>query len=220
MVEKKKMSKSSVAIIVLAVLLVLSIVMGMTGAWFTDKAAGGNQGGNNTFQFGQISSALTISSTAMSKSIEGAKAVPGDSVALPAISVGYTADFKTYLFLTFNDVVVKQNGTPLTNAQIAVLFDEATDAGIQMDLADGFTALDGHANVYYKVYDPGAVALSCNAQTLTIDTDLTRATKLQSGDGAPVLEGSTIVIEYSVSAAVVQFDHVADAAAAYGYIPA
>jgi flagellar basal body-associated protein FliL len=220
MVEKKKMSKSSIAIIVLSVLLVLSMVMGLTGAWFTDKATGGNQGANNTFQFGQISAPLTISSTAMSVTLAGEKAVPGDSVGLPAINVGYTANFKTYLFLTFNDIVVKQNGTALTNAQIAVLFEEATASGIAMNLANGFEALSGQTNVYYKVYDPGTVAVSCNSQTLTIDTDLTRATKLQSGDGAPVLENSTIVIEYSIAAAVVQYDHVADAAAAYGYIPA
>ena len=37
MVKNKKLSKSSVAIIVLALLLIASLVMGMTGAWFTDS---------------------------------------------------------------------------------------------------------------------------------------------------------------------------------------
>ena len=37
MVKSKKMSKGSLAVIILAVLLVLSMVLGLTGAWFTSK---------------------------------------------------------------------------------------------------------------------------------------------------------------------------------------
>ena len=37
MVKSKKMSKSSIAVIILSLLLVLSMIMGITGAWFTDK---------------------------------------------------------------------------------------------------------------------------------------------------------------------------------------
>jgi hypothetical protein len=40
MVNSKKMNKSTVAVIVLALLLVLSLVLTATGAWFTDKEAG------------------------------------------------------------------------------------------------------------------------------------------------------------------------------------
>ena len=36
MVNSKKMSKSSIAVIVLSILLVLSLILGFTGAWFTD----------------------------------------------------------------------------------------------------------------------------------------------------------------------------------------
>ena len=38
MVKSKKMSKTGIAVIVLAILLVLSLVMGMTGAWYTATA--------------------------------------------------------------------------------------------------------------------------------------------------------------------------------------
>lgn len=38
MVNSKKMNKSTVAVIVLALLLVLSLILTATGAWFTDKA--------------------------------------------------------------------------------------------------------------------------------------------------------------------------------------
>jgi len=55
MVKSKKMSKTSIAVIVLALLLVLSMVMGITGAWFTDNAHdadGGKVVGN--LKFGKI----------------------------------------------------------------------------------------------------------------------------------------------------------------------
>jgi hypothetical protein len=43
MVKSKKMSKTSIAVIVLAILLVLSLCLGITGAWFTDKDSGANE---------------------------------------------------------------------------------------------------------------------------------------------------------------------------------
>ena len=43
MVNSKKMSKSSIAVIVLSILLVLSLILGFTGAWFTDKAESGDK---------------------------------------------------------------------------------------------------------------------------------------------------------------------------------
>ena len=49
MVKNKKMSKTSIAVIVLALLLVFSLVMGMTGAWFTDKADNSSSGVELTF---------------------------------------------------------------------------------------------------------------------------------------------------------------------------
>ena len=38
MVKSKKMSKTGIAVIVLAINMVLSMIMGMTGAWYTNKA--------------------------------------------------------------------------------------------------------------------------------------------------------------------------------------
>ena len=38
MVKSKKMSKTGIAVIVLAILLVLSMIMGLTGAWYTAKS--------------------------------------------------------------------------------------------------------------------------------------------------------------------------------------
>ena len=44
MVKSKKMSKTGIAVIVLAILLVLSMIMGLTGAWYTAGASTSNAG--------------------------------------------------------------------------------------------------------------------------------------------------------------------------------
>lgn len=49
MVNSKKMSKSSIAVIVLSILLVLSMILGLTGAWFTDSANGNATGDEMTW---------------------------------------------------------------------------------------------------------------------------------------------------------------------------
>ena len=51
MVNSKKMSKSSIAVIVLSILLVLSMILGLTGAWFTDK---GSDKTSDSIKFGNI----------------------------------------------------------------------------------------------------------------------------------------------------------------------
>ncbi len=56
MVKNKKMSKSAIAIIVLSLLLVLSMVLGLTGAWFTDSKSG--SANTSTMKFGTVAIAL------------------------------------------------------------------------------------------------------------------------------------------------------------------
>lgn len=81
--SKKKMNKSTVAIVVLALLLVLSLVLTATGAWFTDKA---DNGTGVTKDFGKV--LLKVDAAEFGKvtrvsNEEGevtAKIMPGDTV--------------------------------------------------------------------------------------------------------------------------------------------
>lgn len=58
MVKSKKLNKSTVAVIVLALLLVLSLVLSATGAWFTDKS----ESEDVTLDFGAIKFTATSKS--------------------------------------------------------------------------------------------------------------------------------------------------------------
>ena len=75
MVNSKKMSKSSIAVIVLSILLVLSLILGFTGAWFTDKLTSGEEGTKVTFGHVELNDGKAIAITA-----PAGKVMPGDKL--------------------------------------------------------------------------------------------------------------------------------------------
>ena len=76
MVNSKKMSKSSIAVIVLSIFLVLSLILGFTGAWFTDK----KEGGTETVTMGTIDISTSDAKVAVSKDVE--LNMPGDKITI------------------------------------------------------------------------------------------------------------------------------------------
>lgn len=84
MVNSKKMNKSTVAVIVLALLLVLSLVLTATGAWFTDKAQVEDKG----LAFGT----LDIDSVTMTTAAKATNTIDTDNVSLmPGSTISGTA---------------------------------------------------------------------------------------------------------------------------------
>ena len=104
MVKSKKMSKTSIAVIVLSLLLVLSMVLSLTGAWFTntDNASDSGQGANVVFgTFGDVSIVLT--NAEWNEHVDGAEELtpvntasrtyymPGDEVKSTGLQIAYNA---------------------------------------------------------------------------------------------------------------------------------
>ncbi|HBB44943.1 MAG TPA: hypothetical protein DCZ34_02335 [Clostridiales bacterium] len=84
MVNSKKMSKSSIAVIVLSILLVLSLILGFTGAWFTDSK---NSGDGKDVTFGLVKiGAVTADAISVTNTIADVNtfAMPGSVVAVKA----------------------------------------------------------------------------------------------------------------------------------------
>ena len=109
MVKNKKLSKSSVAIIVLALLLVASLVMGMTGAWFTDSVSKVENG----LKFGTVKLSITEASENWQIDtdetghpyLEATDMMPGDTL---------TGDFNlqnegdpAYVFMVYHGEIIK-----------------------------------------------------------------------------------------------------------------
>lgn len=85
MVKSKKMSKSTVAIVLLSLLLVLSLILTATGAWFTYKAdnAGGSATGGYTFRDNAMSVAFGDLSSDFGKVYRGAEEVTDHTDIMP-----------------------------------------------------------------------------------------------------------------------------------------
>ena len=84
MVNSKKMSKSSVAVIVLAILLVISMILGLTGAWFAAKgeAIEGSDGSLN-IRDGWMTVSVEAAGTSTlyaTRAGEGEEAIPNTEV--------------------------------------------------------------------------------------------------------------------------------------------
>jgi len=98
MVKNKKMSKTSIAVIVLAVLLVLSLIMGLTGAWFTGNAS--DKSGAQVVRLGQWGNiSLEATGAVWQEHPEGgalddvdgrAYVMPGDKVQSDTVTVTWT----------------------------------------------------------------------------------------------------------------------------------
>ena len=84
MVKNKKLSKSSVAIIVLALLLIASLVMGMTGAWFTSQKETGN---NETLKFGVIKVTPSGGAIEAAQEVDLDAFLPGDALNVGAATI-------------------------------------------------------------------------------------------------------------------------------------
>lgn len=80
MTNSKKNSKSIIALVVMAVLLVASIVLAATGAWFTSKA----QANGEELAFGQITVGVTGFATSASNTVDTANKnlMPGGELKL------------------------------------------------------------------------------------------------------------------------------------------
>lgn len=88
MVNSKKMNKSTVAVIVLALLLVLSLVLTATGAWFTDS----QNGDGATVNFGHIKLEADSVTVTHALQVERDYVMPDDTMTL---TVAYKTDAQT-----------------------------------------------------------------------------------------------------------------------------
>ena len=103
--SKKKINKSTVAIVVLALLLVLSLVLTATGAWFTDSKKSTATGTGNNVAFGKLG-AVTLTLTnaewlewsasdtevATQKVSGRTNYMPGDKVTSAGVKIEYAND--------------------------------------------------------------------------------------------------------------------------------
>lgn len=109
MVKSKKMSKGSLAVIILAVLLVLSMVLGLTGAWFTSKGKDKTGTGINTFGKVSISQADIADGTWANQYYQenGSVALPGTVYTMSDGTITNASNVDIYVMINITDVSVE-----------------------------------------------------------------------------------------------------------------
>ena len=171
MVKSKKMSKTSIAVIVLALLLVLSLVMGITGAWFQDVDNSADPVSQPTLTMGQLGE-VSLLATAYTWEDASHTAVSGDRLASLIVMPGDT---------------VKAGGITInysnagTEAQVYYLI-KAVTAGDTPTTA--YYTIDNDHHLAATTTVAGTIAKGGSATTVITDCYATVNSKPVDGDGA------------------------------------
>ncbi len=147
MVKNKKMSKTSIAVIVLALLLVFSLVMGMTGAWFTDTKTPTAQ--QQTITFGKIDVDAGLTAIAAGN---WSHALPGDTAALAGTATVKAGSEDLYILVKAESSILDDQDSPIAlyydsahqHPALTVTFADGTNAAFQ-----AVSAYAGEGNLYY-----------------------------------------------------------------------
>ena len=207
MVKSKKMSKTSIAVIILALLLVLSLAFGMTGAWFTDKEVPAQ---NPVIHMGKVDISLTPNANGAfavyredgttNVNLSSAKVYPGDILKLD-LGVDNAADSDEFWFVVLITVESATKGTG--NDQVNLIANE--------QVVELITALEANnAKLYCTASNPAAGHdHSAVAYVSTMEFEL---------DGEKwgnALQEADITLKYEVRA--IQYTNI-DADEAYYYL--
>ena len=212
MVNSKKMSRTTVAMIALSILLVLSLILTATGAWFTDSASGD---ANVSIDMGKVDIGATGTATASLASVTTGvtlanKMVDGDTVTV-TLTMTNSSDVKIY-------------------AAVTALSVKVYDCSAGVKGSNELAAYEGYFT-YYKdaqhpsealstiIPDSTATALEKNATmptktyTLTFNSNGAANTRIASTE-------AEIYVEVTATIEAIQFAHVTDAADAYAKLTA
>ena len=106
MVNSKKMRKSTVAIVLLSILLCLSMILTATGAWYTDSKSGSNTGADASFTMGEFATIEVLgngekaSIKAFTKPQGGAEEEVTDGILFPGDTIKVTDGAKLSVKVT------------------------------------------------------------------------------------------------------------------------
>ena len=207
--KSKKMTKSTFAIIIMAVIMVAMLAFGGTYAYFTATAGEIKSDELTTARVKLgVPTITTVANTTL--------LLPGQPITTAPISIANESNVDTYVFVTVsidvtkgNEAVVLKNkaGAELTDAQ-------AFGFGIS-DAGTGFTKfveLDGQEGVYWSRVNADTTSANfVNSLTLSADVH-SQSTTTAEGDAMT----ATVVI--TVTANSIQATGFNDAAAAYAQL--
>ena len=211
MVKSKKMSKTSIAVIVLAILLVLSLCLGLTGAWFTDKSDGNTN--EQTIDFGAVRVQYTADAentkwfnaagTALGETRD---VLPGDYYDVKGSIAFSGADVGMYVLLT----VSSTNLDSAYDGLITITDMAVTGANVaKLAAVAGVTPAAGEA--FYKIEKADLAEVFAVAGKIQISPNLPNVVTVS---GSPVqLNGGELAVNFGLSVRTIQADNITAQAA-------
>lgn len=211
MVNSKKMNKSTVAVIVLALLLVLSLILTATGAWFTDKTESKDNSAN--ISWGTIAIKYTDSDDAnngvwvdKTGTTKVTKVLPGDKLSFAGnIAFDTTTDAKVYMLVKISNISVEE-----ALKQYLVVSDVTLKVdGAALTAVEGVTADEGYA--FYLVDTTKTVAVAGGISVADETPNYVGSTQLNGG--------ADITLTYGLEVSIIQ-SHNIEAQVAYDTLKA
>lgn len=212
MVNSKKMNKSTVAVIVLALLLVLSLILTATGAWFTDKAVSDKTDASINWGAIKVQYTAEEGNNGIWTDKTGATTVdsvlPGDKLDFAGSIAFAGSDSDLYMLVKISDVSVDDALKTYLKVTSITIKDGETEL---TEVAD-VTAAAG-----YKFYK---IAKADLAKTLTVAGGISVADETPNIVGETQLNGGAkITLEYGIEIGVIQARNI-EAQAAYDALKA
>ena len=197
MVNSKKMSKSTVAIVLLSLLLVLSLILTATGAWFTDSGKAGKE--DVTLTVGSIGSVEVTATDYVwhrlgeeeQLNADTDKVMPGDYLKAGSVTITRTEGDSDvwYLIKDAEGTYYKVEGGKLKALEAAA----AQDTGLTTLTVEGaFVQLDGQNLDGTK--ETGAAIQNGQGSNVTVKGStytiaIMQKTNVDAGTALTVLEG-------------------------------
>ena len=200
MEKTKRLSKSSIAVIVLSILLVLSMVMGLTGAWFTDRVGGGDQ---SVLNFGKVElggTATTVEITESRNTAVNEKTVDGDSFVISAANVANSSDVGVFYRYEYEvELYTTSDGTTpvekvTAQAEFSHIIDQGSSASTKGVRASFSSSSSSYVDPFITVDEVGYLAAGANfaaalqdKATFTIYFNSNGTANFDEGDPAYIL---------------------------------
>lgn len=230
MQKAKKMSKQTLVVAVLAILLVLSLALSVTGAWFTDTATDDSE---IAIEFATVDVGVTAGTSthydADDAAVTTRDLVPGDYVTLSGSITNGTSTVDIYVAVIIGDITIMgADGDTTYDIDLSNLVTQGlitteavafeTDSGLSSDV----TLADGKSKVYKIEAGENAVTYDY-AGKVVFTTDLPNEVEIGGqkyllNAGATGSAGAITITGVEVKATVevfaIQADNIADATAA------
>ncbi len=163
--KSKKMTKSTFAIIIMAIIMVAMLAFGGTYAYFTATTT------DNKPTF--ITGTVQLAANTVNVLDSGSYAVSGTKVITSDIAVNNMSNVKTYIFMKLSAKFTESDGTTVVTGATQITTskndcDANNEYFLEYTLADGWALVDGKTDIYFKVAEKATLSGEATSEAIAV----------------------------------------------------